>query len=48
MIQRPLYKGSMADEKITLHDAVMMDDPLEHEKTLNGVLTTYNNAHGRK
>lgn len=46
--QRPQYKGSFADDKITLHDAVMIDDPQRQEVLLNKVLTTYEQAHGEK
>lgn len=34
--QRPNYKGSFADNDITLHDAVMMDDP-KKEKQLDKI-----------
>ena len=30
--QRPNYKGNFADNEITLHDAVMMDDPNREEQ----------------
>ena len=42
--QRTQFRGSFADDKITLHDAVMMDDPQGHEDLLNKVLATYEQA----
>ena len=45
--QRPHIRGSLADDKITLHDAVMMDDPAGQEDLLNKILTTYQQAHSK-
>ena len=44
--QRPQYRGSLADNTITFHDVVMMDDPSEHERLLDEVRTTYDLAQG--
>lgn len=44
--QRPWGSGSMADDKITLHDAIMRDDSVEEGK-LDEILDKWEAAHGK-